>query len=82
MDLHFSISLKLTIIVVAVSAAVIFSLTLYNINEQAISFENIYVEKSRDIATIFDISYFLNNDKDDINSTLQQFNEVIMILIK
>jgi signal transduction histidine kinase len=74
MNLHFSISLKLTIIAVAVSAAVIFSLTIYNINEQAISFENIYVEKARDIASIFDISYFSNDGREDINSTLKQFN--------
>lgn len=74
MKLHFSISLKLTIIVVALSASVIFSLALYNINEQAISFENIYVDKARDIANIIDASVINSNNKDQIHSTLQSIN--------
>jgi signal transduction histidine kinase len=68
MRLHFSISLKLTIIVVAVSAAVIFTLTMYNINEQAIDYENIYVDKARDISLLFDI--FLSPSEN--SSSIQQ----------
>ena len=75
MKLNFSISLKLTIIVVAVSAAVIFSLTLYNINEQAISFENIYVDKAKDIGRLLDISFSSQQQDSQIISLLQQINE-------
>ena len=75
MKLHFSISLKLTIIVVALSATVIFSLALYNINEQAISFENIYVDKAKDISNVFDASIINSNNSDEINSTLNYINK-------
>ncbi|HMA82779.1 MAG TPA: HAMP domain-containing sensor histidine kinase [Candidatus Thermoplasmatota archaeon] len=55
MKTYLSLSLKLTLIVVAVSASVIFSLTLYNINDQSISFENIYVDKAKDTAAALEI---------------------------
>ena len=44
--INFSLSLKLTLIVVTLSAAIIFSLTFININEQAISLENVYSDKA------------------------------------
>jgi len=75
MNLHFSISLKLTIIVVAVSASVIFSLTLYNINEQAISFENIYVDKAKDTGRLFDIMFSLSKDDVKIQQFLEEINQ-------
>ena len=75
MKLHFSISLKLTLIVVAVSAAVIFSLTIYNINEQAISFDNIYVDKAKDTGRLFDIVFSSGDDQQRINELLHQINE-------
>lgn len=75
MKIHFSISLKLTIIVVAVSAAVILLLTMYNINEQAISFENIYVDKARDISRLMDISFSSEQNDSQIISMIKRINE-------
>jgi signal transduction histidine kinase len=75
MKLNISISLKLTLIVVAVSAAVIFSLTLYNINEQAISFENIYVDKARDASRLLDVVYSTNDGNIDISEIINRVNE-------
>jgi two-component system, sensor histidine kinase ChiS len=75
MKIHFSISLKLTIIVVAVSAAVILLLTMYNINEQAISFENIYVDKARDISRLMDISFSSEQNDSQIISMIRRINE-------
>ncbi|MHA2431202.1 MAG: hypothetical protein ACXACC_09275, partial [Promethearchaeota archaeon] len=75
MKLHFSISLKLTLIVVAVSAVVIFSLTLYNINEQAISFDNIYVDKAKDVGKFFDIYLATVNNHNEINQLIHEINE-------
>lgn len=67
--------MKLTIIVVAVSASVIFSLTLYNINEQAISFENIYVDKAKDTGRLFDIMFSLSKEDVKINQFLEKINQ-------
>ena len=83
MRLHFSISLKLTIIVVAVSATVIFALTMYNINEQAIDYENIYVDKARNIANLFD-TFFSNSDNTSLiqqtmNKTMLTNEELLSI---
>jgi signal transduction histidine kinase len=52
--INFSLSLKLTIIVVVISAVVIFSLIFINVQEEAVSFENVYVDRA-----IF-LSYALN----------------------
>ncbi|MFC1749469.1 hypothetical protein ACFL2V_11760 [Pseudomonadota bacterium] len=80
MKLHFSISLKLTIIVVAVSAAVIFTLTIYNINEQAIDYENIFVDKAKDIAVLFDITLTQASNRtymeQSINQTYQKNEQI------
>ncbi len=75
MNLHFSISLKLTIIVVAVSAAVIFSLTFYNINEQSISLENIYVDKAKDITSVLDVIDPIQQENTSIESALQNIKQ-------
>ena len=75
MKLNFSISLKLTLIVVAVSAAVIFSLTLYNINEQAISFENIYVDKAKEAGRLLDVAFSTNNTNLNITELIKRINE-------
>lgn len=71
MKTYLSISLKLTIIVVAVSAAVIFSLTFYNINEQSIAFENIYVDKAKDTSAILDILWTESDENNAIINAIQ-----------
>ena len=76
MKTYFSLSLKLTIIVVAVSAAVIFSLTLYNISEQSIDFENIYVDKAKDSAAVLDLLW------SDAPSNNTIGNEIFYIIVK
>lgn len=75
MKTYFSLSLKLTIIVVAVSAAVIFSLTLYNINEQSIAFENIYVDKAKDTAAVLDTLWPEPNANSTIPNAIQSIQE-------
>lgn len=52
--INLSLSLKLTLIVVTISAIIIFSLTYININEQAISLENVYTEKAVVISQAID----------------------------
>jgi len=54
MKLNFSLSLKLTVMVVLVSAIVIFSLTYINIEEQAISLENVYSDKAVTLSQALD----------------------------
>ena len=44
--INFSLSLKLTLAVVILSASIIFSLTYVNISRQAISLENVYSDKA------------------------------------
>ncbi len=75
MKTYLSLSLKLTIIVVAVSAAVIFSLTIYNINEQSIAFENIYVDKAKDTAAVLDILWTEPNANSTIPHAIESIQE-------
>lgn len=81
MNTYFSLSLKLTIIVVAVSAAVIFSLTFYNIQEQSVSFENIYVDKAKDVSSFLDVLWSESESNDSLSNALtmirQRSNESI-----
>lgn len=75
MNVHFSISLKLTIIVVAVSAAVIFSLTFYNINEQSISLENIFVDKAKDTTATLDVLWNNTDSNKTMPDAIQQIKQ-------
>jgi signal transduction histidine kinase len=75
MKIYFSLSLKLTIIVVAVSAAVIFSLTFYNIHEQSIAFENIYVDKAKDASTVIDILWSESDSNETIQDAIESIRE-------
>ena len=75
MKIYFSLSLKLTIIVVAVSAAVIFSLTLYNISEQSIDFENIYVDKAKDSSAILDLLWTDSPSNNTITTAIDSIKE-------
>jgi len=81
MKTYVSLSLKLTIIVVAVSAAVIFSLTYYNIQEQSISFENIYVDKAKDVSAVLDVLWSETESNNSIPNAIskikQQNNDTI-----
>ncbi len=75
MKTYFSLSLKLTIIVVAVSAAVIFSLTLYNISEQSIDFENIYVDKAKDTSAVLDLLWTDSSTNNAIPNAIDSIKE-------
>jgi signal transduction histidine kinase len=75
MKRHYSISLKLTIIVVAVSAAVIFSLTFYNIYEQSISFENVYVDKAKDTASVLDVLWDAEEPSTSISEAITMIKQ-------
>jgi len=68
MKLNFSLSLKLTIIVVTVSAVVIFSLTYINIQEQSISFDNIYVDRAIILGN--GMNYIIENNYGEINESI------------
>jgi len=72
MKINFSLSLKLTIIVVFLSAIVIFSLTYINIEEQAISLENVYSEKAVILSHALDTSIGTYNELIN-NETLSNY---------
>jgi len=67
-----SISLKLTLIVVLVSAIIIFSLTYINIEEQENFFEKSYSERAVFIAKALDVSIGFHGDLNDTQK-LQNF---------
>lgn len=75
MKTYLSLSLKLTIIVVAVSAAVIFSLTYYNISEQSIDFENIYVDKAKDTSALLDTLWSETNSNQTLPIIIESIKE-------
>jgi signal transduction histidine kinase len=70
--INFSLSLKLTLIVVTLSAAIIFSLTYLNINEQAISLENVYSDKAVVLSQALDAAIG-NPDELKDNEKLQYY---------
>ena len=77
MKINFSLSLKLTLIVVSVSAIIIFSLTYYNIEEQTSFFENNYVDKATALARSLDASIESHNELNDtqkLQKYIKQFN--------
>ena len=75
MKTYLSLSLKLTIIVVAVSATVIFSLTYYNISEQSIDFENIYVDKAKDMSSLLDTIWAETKSNQTLPSIIESIKE-------
>ena len=74
MKLSFSLSLKLTVIVVLVSAIVIFSLTYVNIEEQAISLENVYSDKAVILSQALDTSI---EDHDELTDKQKLHNHLL-----
>lgn len=77
MHINFSISLKLTLLVVLISAIVIFSLTYVNIQQQTEFFEDAYFEKATSLSKALDASIqntaFLN-DKQKLQSYIVNFS--------
>jgi signal transduction histidine kinase len=63
--INYSLSLKLTIIVVLLSATIIFSLTYINIREQTLSLENVYTDKAIIISKALDAAIENPNDLED-----------------
>jgi signal transduction histidine kinase len=63
--INYSLSLKLTIIVVLLSATIIFSLTYINIREQTLSLENVYTDKAIVISQALDAAIENPNDLED-----------------
>lgn len=79
MKINFSLSLKLTLVVVSVSAIIIFSLTYINIEEQAISLENVYSDKAVILSKALDTTignYSEFNDKEKIHSYILNFSSL------
>jgi signal transduction histidine kinase len=75
---QFSLSVKLTFIVVCLAAIIIFSLTYINLNEQSIFFEKNYAEKSITLAKSLDasISFYLQDPLNDTGQ-LQRYIEIV-----
>jgi signal transduction histidine kinase len=63
--INLSLSLKLTIIVVVLSALIIFSLTYININNQAISLEKVYSDKAIVISQALNAAIETPDELDD-----------------
>ena len=74
MKLNFSLSLKLTVMVVLVSAIVIFSLTYINIEEQAISLENVYSDKAVTLSQALDTAI---GDHDELTDKQKLQNYIL-----
>lgn len=74
MKLNFSLSLKLTVMVVLVSAIVIFSLTYINIEEQAISLENVYSDKAVILSHALDTTI---RDHDELTDRQKLHNYIL-----
>lgn len=70
--IKYSISLKLAFIVTTLSAIIIFSLAYININEQAISLENVYSDKGVMISQSID-AFILSQFEFEKNEQLQYF---------
>jgi len=70
--INFSLSLKITLIVVTISALIIFSLTYININEQVISLENVYSDKAVILSQALDAA-IEDPDKLTDNQKLQYY---------
>jgi len=70
--INFSLSLKLTLIVVTLSALIIFSLTYININDQVISIENVYSDKAVVLSQALDAA-IEDPDKLTDNQKLQYY---------
>lgn len=76
MKVNFSLSLKLTLIVVFVSATIIFSLTYINISEQAINLDGVYTDKAKSMAKNLDIiigSQYNLADEEEIQNILTNY---------
>ncbi|MBN2603270.1 MAG: HAMP domain-containing histidine kinase [Candidatus Thermoplasmatota archaeon] len=77
MKVNFSLSLKLTLIVVFVSATIIFSLTYVNISEQTINLDGVYTDKAKSMAKNLDIiigsKYGLDDEEELQNILIDYF---------
>ncbi len=79
MKFNFSLSLKLTLIVVSISAAVIFTLTYVNIKEQASFFEDAYLEKAVVIVQSLDTNIGQRDelrDKETLQDYISNFSKI------
>ena len=66
--INFSLSLKLTLTVVILSASIIFSLTYVNISGQAISLENVYSDKAVILSQALDATIGIPDELEDNES--------------
>ena len=85
MRINFSLSLKLTLIVVTVSAAVIFTLTYVNIDEQIGFIENTYSEKAVSFAKALDAAIEHNielREKEILQSYISHFAQINPEILK
>jgi signal transduction histidine kinase len=85
MRLNFSLSLKLTLIVVSISAAVIFTLTYINIEKQASFFETAYSEKAIAFAQALDATIERHDelkDRETLQSYVSHFSEINPEILK
>ena len=76
MSLNYSLSLKLTVLIVSISALVIITITYVNIMQQRDFFEEAYYDKAISIAHAFDSSFLSNNgskNHSDIQAYLTNF---------
>jgi len=85
MHINFSISLKLTLLVVTISAIVIFSLTYVNIQQQSEFFEDAYYEKAFSLTKALDASIqnpdYLN-DKQNVQNYIENFTSLNPDILK
>ncbi|GAG14040.1 unnamed protein product, partial [marine sediment metagenome] len=76
MKINVSLSLKLTLIVVSVSAALVFSLFFYNLGLQANFFIDDYVERGDTLAKSLDASIESGYELNDTQKIQRYFENV------
>jgi len=85
MNINFSISLKLTLLVVTISAIIIFSLTYVNIQQQGEFFEDAYYEKAFSLTKALDASIqnpeYLN-DQQNVQNYIENFTALNPDILK
>ncbi len=85
MRINFSISLKLTLLVVTISAIIIFSLTYVNIQQQGEFFEDAYYEKAFSLTKALDASIQNPenlNDQQNIQNYIENFTALNPDILK
>jgi len=77
MKINFSLSIKLTLLVLLISAVVIFSITYINVTEETKFFENAYAEKATALTQAFNANILSRSQLEDKSNLLTYITKYI-----